>query len=346
MRSLSVIDFCKYAWMLAGVWLFLIACEELPTEADSDRVSVKKIRGITLASWLPFEYESQESLEQIAKISDLGANHLTVLITAYQPHRHASFVAIDSNRTPRLSAVRQAVQNALAKGMQVTIKPHIDVDDGTWRAKISPRDPAAWFASYQTFLLPLARMADSLRLSPFIIGTELTGTLQFEKQWLDLIRNIRSVYSGKLVYAASWDEAYQLPFWEEMDYAGINFYAPVTNRREPGKLEILAGWQFWMNRVERLHNQIGKPIVFTEIGYRSIDGAGMAPHEFGSISSLDMQEQADLYWAAFQATSDADWIKGMLWWNWLANGSGGIHNDDYTPAGKPATQIIRSVWQK
>jgi hypothetical protein len=94
-----------------------------------------------------------------------------------------------------------------------------------------------------------------------------------------------------------------------------------------------------------LHQQAGRQIILTEIGYRSVDGAGMRPYEFGDEAALDLQEQADLYWAALQATADESWIVGLFWWNWLANGAGGENNTDYTPSGKPAEMELQKSWR-
>ncbi|MCG8608815.1 hypothetical protein MJD09_27990, partial [bacterium] len=117
-----------------------------------------------------------------------------------------------------------------------------------------------------------------------------------------------------------------------------------TVRSDPDRFEILAGWQPWLERLERLHRQSKRQIILTEIGYRSIDGAGLAPFDFAQPGSLDLSEQADLYWAALEATKDLSWLQGVYWWNWPADGSGGQTNRDYTPSNKPAEEELRSRW--
>jgi hypothetical protein len=129
-----------------------------------------------------------------------------------------------------------------------------------------------------------------------------------------------------------------------MDYIGIDGYFPVSKRHDSGRFEILAGWQQWLPAIERLHKNSGKPVLFTEIGYRSIDGAGMAPFDYRTWDSLDLQEQADLYWAALHVTAQNSWINGIFWWNWRADGAGGPSNTDYTPFDKPAENELRKAW--
>jgi hypothetical protein len=72
----------------------------------------------------------------------------------------------------------------------------------------------------------------------------------------------------------------------------------------------------------------------------------MHPFEFGSDASVDTAEQADLYWAALEAVGQKGWIEGVYWWNWLADGSGGASNTDYTPMGKPAEEELSGAWSR
>ena len=95
--------------------------------------------------------------------------------------------------------------------------------------------------------------------------------MQYEAQWRALIIEVRSVYSGEIIYAASWDEAAKVPFWDAVDLVGLNFYAPVTFRAESHRFEILRGWQPWLDRMRLVHKKAGRDIILSEIGYRSID---------------------------------------------------------------------------
>jgi hypothetical protein len=116
-------------------------------------------------------------------------------------------------------------------------------------------------------------------------------------------------------------------------------------RADTHRLEILRGWQPWIERIQLLHKLTGRDILLTEIGYRSIDGAGMHPYDFDSSAALDLGEQADLYWAAMEAVGDKPWIRGLYWWNWLANGSSAEELKDYTAKGKPAEDELIAAWR-
>jgi hypothetical protein len=193
-------------------------------------------------------------------------------------------------------------------------------------------------------VLPWAALADSIGSPCFVIGTELAGTLAKDAEWRSLIRELRDRSAIRLTYAASWDEAARVPFWTELDWLGVNAYFPVTKRRAAGRMDMLAGWQPWLARLRSLGRQAGRPILFTELGYRSVDGAGMDPSRFSAAGGPDPGEQADLYWAALQATAAEQEMVGVCWWNCLADGSGGPANTDFTPVGKPAAQVLAAAW--
>ncbi len=242
--------------------------------------------------------------------------------------------------------MRHAIAHARALGLAVVLKAHVDLDDGAWRGTIVPPDPVAWFASYRAFVRPWAMLADSIGSPFFVLGTELAGTLASESQWRDLVRELRTVYSGRLTYAASWDEAARVPFWSALDLVGVDAYFPVTGRRDAGRTEMLSGWQLWLARLRTLARRTERPILLTEVGYRSVDGAGMAPFRSTAGGAPDPGEQADLYWAALEATAAQDEITGVCWWNCLADGSGGPTNTDFTPVGKSAAQVLAAAWAR
>lgn len=324
--------------------LGLAGCQHLPTQPADFPSSA--IRGITLVDWSPNGYSRRSADSALGGIAAVGATHVAIIVTAYQSNQSANRVKIDSARSPTLEAVSIAMMKGKALGLRVVLKPHVDLDDGTWRGRIDPSDPAEWFETYNQFLSPLASRAESVGAVQFVIGTELAGTLKYGVLWDETIRSVRSRFSGEIVYAASWDEASKVSFWQSVDFVGIDFYFPVTVRPNPGRFEILSGWQPWLERLQLLHDQTGRKIILTEIGYPSIDGAGMNPYAYGGGQAVDLKEQADLYWAALQATSDLDWVAGMYWWNWNADGSGGPSNTDYTPAGKPAQFELSGSWRR
>ena len=333
------------AGVLTGAAVLLIAtasCTTLPTR-PVERFA-PPVRGITLVDWTADGYGSATAEASLDALAATRANTVVILVTVYQSSRTSPALRAGDPRTPTQVSVAKMVYAAKARGLRVALKPHVDLDDGSWRGHIAPSDPAAWFDSYRTHVLSWASLAQTLGVEQFVVGTELAETLRHEAQWRRTIAAVRAVYQGEAVYAASWDEAAQVPFWDALDLVGVDAYFPVAARREAGRLEMLAGWQPWLDRLRLLHRQTARDILLSEIGYRSIDGAGMAPHAYAAEPTLDLGEQADLYWAALQATADHSWIRGLYWWNWPADGAGGPRDSDYTCRGKPAAVELAATW--
>lgn len=318
------------------------ACERAPTAPADARSG--SIRAITLVDWSADGYDSPAARDEMAVLASTGANTVVLVVTAWQDSPRSNQVQVDSARTPTPQAVAAATAWARTLGLQVALKPHVDLVDGSWRGTIDPGDAGAWFDSYLDFILPWADLARTERMSFFVAGTELAGTIGAVDSWHRVLREIRQRFDGLLVYAASWDEAERVGFWDALDLVGVDAYWPVAQRKDAGRFELLAGWQPWLARLETLQAKTARPILITEVGYRSVDGAGLQPFGFGNSGAADPQEQADLYWAALQAIAPHEWINGIVWWNWLARGGGGPLDTDYTPAGKLAAVELQRAW--
>ncbi|MGK0365046.1 MAG: hypothetical protein ACI85O_002109 [Saprospiraceae bacterium] len=110
----------------------------------------------------------------------------------------------DSSLLNRIKLVRDA-------GFKVFLKPHIWINspsEGKWRSDISPTNDdnrEAWQESYSDFIFRYAELAEQANAEMFCIGTELSQ-LSAEKSifWTNLIQEVRTIYSGKITYAANW----------------------------------------------------------------------------------------------------------------------------------------------
>jgi Ca2+-binding RTX toxin-like protein len=82
-----------------------------------------------------------------------------------------------------------------------------------------------------------------------------------------------------------------------------------------------------------------KPVLFTETGYRSLDGTNISPGG-GTGSTPDVQEQADAFNAFFQVWSSegGSWFKGAEIWDWDLTNT--YSPTGYSPMGKPAQDVI------
>jgi hypothetical protein len=207
-------------------------------------------------------------------------------------------------------------------------------------------DWAAWFQSYRSFILHYAALARDTGIAALCIGNELKGTTHREQEWRDLIANIRDVYDGDLTYGAHADEVWTLKFWDALDYIGISAYFVLANKPSPTRSEMVAAWEPYVDRLARLAAHWDRPVLFTELGYRSVDFAAQYPWKFDDTTPVNLQLQADAYTAFFEAVWPKPWFAGVHWWKWRSSlDDGGANNDDFTPRSKPAEEVLRQFYR-
>ncbi len=250
--------------------------------------------------------------------------------------------------------VRQMI---LAKdlGFKLFLKPHIwmhDPRDGKWRSDIYPSSQEnweTWSADYRAFILNYATLAEDANADMFCIGTELTRmTLEKPVFWKDLIKEVKTVYSGQLTYAANWYQEYDhISFWDDLDYIGIQAYFPLTNNKNPALEVLIDAWENKLSGLSKLSHETQRPILFTEIGYKSSANAAIEPWtwiDYGGDDNLEPSDitQANCYKAVFETVWKQEWFAGMHLWQWRSDGRDrhGNKNIDFTPQGKIAQDVI------
>ncbi|GIL15401.1 MAG: hypothetical protein BroJett039_05740 [Chloroflexota bacterium] len=326
-----------------------------PPTRNADALNAYR-RGIAYVATRRGEYASDASRRALDQLFATGANYISVLVTWYQDDIHSTVIA-PTYDTPTDADLEFVIAYAHAHGVKVLLKPQLDLsaDDQHWRGQIQferEADWEKWFASYRRFILYYARLAQANGAQEFAVGTELYATTTRAQDWRALIRAVRQEYTGILTYAANHSgEELQVEFWDDLDYIGVNVFYHLTNYRAPTRQQILDGWQAPLKQLTRLHEKFPRqPIVFTEVGYPSMDMASAWPWNWERQGAVDLPEQALLYEVLFQLWWNArerPWFRGMFIWNWLPDPQqGGPDDADYTPRGKPAEKILKYYYQR
>jgi hypothetical protein len=238
---------------------------------------------------------------------------------------------------------------ARKQGISTLLKPHIWVRN-SWPGAIkmnSDREWRAWFRHYENFILPYAVLADSAGIKIFCIGTELHQTVN-RPEWKALIKKIRGVYKGKLTYAANFSgEFEEVPFWNDLDYIGVQAYFPLASSKEPNLKELEQGWEEPITRIEKIFKKFRKPILFTELGYKSTPDAAIEPWRWPERQEdVSMETQANCYKAFFHKVWPLEWIAGVYFWKWYPHPPKHPTASDFTPQGKPAEEVLKNWFAK
>ena len=249
----------------------------------------------------------------------------------------------------RDEGLRETARLARAAGIHTMLKPHLwlrDRTDGKWEGDIAMRseeDWAKWFTQYGRFLVHYAQLAESAGIEALCIGTDLEGTTEREAEWRRLIERVRRVYGGELTYAANWAGEYErIRFWDALDLVGVQAYFPLSDEDDPDLDELLEGWRAHHERLAAFAERVGKPIVFTEVGYRSVMGAAHEPWLWRTRKPENATLQARCYEAAFRTFWREPWFRGAFWWKWYPHGAGAHPYEDaaFTPQGRPAEKVL------
>lgn len=299
-------------------------------------------RGINMTGYQPDVFPSATASAQLDQIAATGATTVSIVITWYQQNKTSNDVQPDGAKSATDDGVRTLAAAASSRGLTVALKPHVDVLDGTFRGEIAPSDPAAWMRSYTGFVTHIADLAASVGAGTLVVGTELQTLSGRTDEWRALIAQVRQKFQGRLTYAANWvDEAERIGFWDALDTIGVDAYMPlVKNNPDPTVRALVQGWQPWRTRLEKLSDKVGRPVLFTELGYPSRLGAAEKPSQEGS-GTISQPAQARLYEAAFKVWKDVSWFDGIWWWDWPGDGGDpGRDAGSYPPVGKLAQSTL------
>ena len=307
----------------------------------------QRIRGMTL------DARSAPPDAVLDDLQNLGVSHLAVIPYA--------FLRGDSLRfNPNVRWFSESESGAIElsgrladRGIELVIKPQVWLGRSGFPGDLDFDSVADWERfehQYREYILHHARVATRAGSTWFVLGTELArSAIERPDFWRGLAREVRTVFPGRLTYAANWwGEVDSLGFWDAFDAIGVQAYYPLSEARSPGTRELDDGWRPHRRRLAALSRRWNRPVVFTELGYRSTADAAIEPWAWTSRSDsvgLDADLQADLFRAFFDGPWTEPWLQGVFVWKWY----GGPERDhwprDFTPQGKPAQFVIREGFQ-
>ena len=183
-----------------------------------------------------------------------------------------------------------------------------------------------WFADYSKVMLQYAKVAKAGGADILCIGTGLVESVkQQPDKWKELISEIRKIYSGKLTDAANWYEEYQLvPFWDELDYIGVQAYFPIKVEGDVSVETLKEGLKPHIDTLSEMSRRYGKKVLFTEMGYRSILNNHIEPwawpKEWDIFTKVHSEEnQAMAYEALMSSVYGQKWFAGGFLWKFDFN---------------------------
>jgi len=355
--------------MVASLLSLLLLTSLLAAQATAPLF--QKGMGYSGSSSIPFD--SPKSFESLKVMQGIGTEWLCVVFSWYQDSINSTNIQPLSGASPTDAAMEAMVNQARSLNMKILLKPHVEPRDGYWRAWIGTYfDDAAWnawFTSYKAYMAYYAKLAQKWKAEVFSCGVEMIAASRNADHFRDVVAVIRRYYTGKVTYSANWGSQYEAPLpphhhitlpspmsgaplgeidtitWiDALDVIGIDAYYFLTTDDYPTSQELHDAWAPIVLHIANISSFWNKNVIFTEIGYRSINGAAVHPGWWNITAPVNLTQQALCYEAVFQSFKSQSWWEGVYWWLWTTDpANGGPQNMDFTPQNKPLTmQVLAS----
>ena len=309
-----------------------------------------KINGISfVSSRIPID---ESHVNPVVK---LNANYAAIMPFGFMRNKDQANVAYNNRRQwfgETINGAQQYAQELQKKGIKIMMKPQLWIAGGEYTGFITMNSEDDWQSfeeSYTQFILEYARIAQDIGAEIFCVGTELEKFVENRPQyWSKLIDDVRKVFKGKLTYASNWDEFKRTPFWNKLDYIGVDAYFPISDLKTPSVEACVLGWQPHKEVIKTIYDQYKIPVLFTEFGYRSVDYSAREPWRSDrALTGVNLQAQVNTTKAVFETFWDEDWFAGGFVWKWYHNyeSSGGVNNSRFTPQNKPVEDYLRETFK-
>lgn len=337
-----------------GALAFCVSCAMIDTAEIPKGPLPAFQKGIAYTGYWSGAYDGEGASKAMKELAATRARWVQVLVTCYQNTIKSTIIDRLGEETPTDASLTKIILYAKSLGLKVLLKPHVDLlnEPTRWRGEIGlgflESEWNLWFSAYRAFIVHYAALAQTLGADMFCVGCELDSTVGRSDDWIGTIALVRNVYKGPLIYADDQVESEPdaVLWWDSLDYIGMDAYPTLTEKANPTVADFAAGWSSYKAKLRALARRWAKPLILTEIGYRSVAGGAQNPWDWQRQGAVDLQVQANAYQAALQAIQGEAWLCGMYWWQWSPDpDEGGTADTGYSPHGKPAETVLKS-WYK
>lgn len=316
-----------------------------------------EIRGINFVS-VPFTHAPYTGIRAKASLEHLkstGANWVSIPVTWFQddvdssemaPQREVVTTQHSVHRSPSDKEIRAVLKEAQDQDLSVMLVPQVQVNKGGWvrsshiGERMSPYQVRRWFEKYEDFLVEVAGYAQAYNVKLLCIGHDLRWMAHYEDFWKQLIKRVREVFKGKLVYSASArTEFRQAGFFDELDYVGVIADEKISLGHRDEVPDIEQRLAQFVEKVEYLKKLWNKPIVVT----RAARSGGFEKHSDGRVRKVHHHVQERFFHALHNALKDQ--VEGFFFGDWSADPAhGGEKDGSISPQYKPAEAAIRRIF--
>ncbi|MBA4861410.1 hypothetical protein H1V43_08420 [Streptomyces sp. PSKA54] len=262
----------------------------------------------------PLEYVEKQARLQANYLVGLHANSVSVSFPFFTGSSTSNKVS-GGSKTPTPDRLARVLQIFHEAGLRTTVRPlmdesSLDIENYEWRGSIKPASRDAWFASYEKFLTPYLKAADSEKAATFVIGTEL-NSLEGDPHWDGVVDDAEKLFGGEVAYDANWDAYVRGPVTMPVTHLGVDAYFPVKVDDDASVNTLVKGWNTWLDK--KATGPLPK-ITIAEAGIGAMNGAYHAPGDFTTKRAVNPKVQANWYTAVCKVVQERK-MSGVYWWS-------------------------------
>jgi hypothetical protein len=308
--------------------------------------NIWKICSFNFTLWNAATLDLEAAKLQIDKmLEECAINTVTFAFAALQDHAYSTDIDWKGPHIPGSAPLNELINYAKSKNLRTIVKPMLNTRDKYWRAYIRffdedvPCEPkwSTWFKNYTEYIIYYAEICQKFDADMLITGCELVGTDHRSNEWRNLIKEVRSVYSGLLTYNCDKYQEHNVTWWDALDAISSSGYYPIND------------WNNQLQRIKAVADKFNKPFFFSETGCPSARLAANVPNDWTYIDNnpLDLSEQNRFFEEMFSQCEKQAWHYGYCIWDWPMNFEPGYspsEDTNYYVLGKPSQNTIKKFY--
>jgi hypothetical protein len=256
-----------------------------------------------------YSYQGQDfvggSAAEVTYLKKLNANSVLVSFPFFNSGRKSNTV-FSKVATPTPAQLAIFAKAAISAGIYFGLRPLMDqgaINES--RANWQPPNQKAWFASYQKFLIPYAKMAQQVKIPIFYVGAEFSRFGQ-SRYWNSLDAALRKVYKGTLAYANNGAGVHAGEGGRNVQRSA-DAYPNLGVGANPTLSRLTAAWKAYDKRLPR-------KIILSEVGISGVKGAFLVPWQHHwPHPKIDSSVQVRWFGASCSAAGTVG-IGGIYFW--------------------------------
>jgi hypothetical protein len=211
---------------------------------------------------------------------------------------------------------------------------------------MAPSYLPAFFRNYTAAMVRYARLAQSLDVELFAIGSEMNSLQGYATQWRSVAAAVNQVYAGLTTYMATAVAGYDITWWDAVDLISVSPYYSLSSLPDPSVDAMYYVWmKYYMPRLYNLSAKFHRPLFFNEIGYASVFGTALNPARAwrDDNNAVSQETQAKAYEALLRASQRGSWFRGLVLYHWQAV-TKPVVDRMYSFNGKLAECVVAQYW--